>query len=114
MKITPKTEALAAILLAAAPAFAQASPSETVRAALEKGAVFTIQGQTYEFMPKPDASYTNKQGRPVGTYRADGKRLCVTPGAFPQEICFTYPDGKTSGDTFEVQGDSGTATVTIG
>lgn len=113
MKISIRLSALTAVVLAAMPALAQAPPSDTIKAVLEKGAVFSIQGQDYDFIAKADRTYADKTGASVGTYRADGPKLCVTPTTFGQEICFTYPDGKKSGDRFEAQGDMGAATVTI-
>ena len=113
MKTSIRLSAFTAVVLAAMPALAQAPPSNTIKAVLEKGAVFTIQGQDYDFVAKSDGTYTDKAGEVVGRYRADGQKLCVTPTTFGQEICFTYPDGKTSGDKFEVAGEMGAATVTI-
>lgn len=114
MKTGIRIEALAALALAAAPAFAQAAPNDTVKAMLAKGAVFVANGQTYEFVARPDGSYANFAGGPMGTYRAAGSALCVTPNAYRSEACFTIPAGKTSGDTFEMTNEGGQAAqVTI-
>jgi hypothetical protein len=113
MKTTIRIEALAALLLAAAPAFAQAPPSDTLKTVLAKGAVFSVDGVNYEFVAKTDGTYTDKAGALKGKYRVDGKSLCVTPSMSPGEACMVFPDGKASGATFEVEGGRGPATVTI-
>jgi hypothetical protein len=115
MKTRIRIEAALALLLAAAPAFAQAAPNGSVRAVLEKGAVFLGEdGRNYEFVAKPDGSYADTAGAPQGTYRADGASLCITPNIYGREACFTFPDGKKSGDKFDVVNQFGqTAAVTI-
>jgi hypothetical protein len=114
MKTGIRIEAFAALLLAAAPAFAQAVPNDTVKAILVKGAVFAANGQDYEFMPKPDGGYANFAGAPMGAYRVDGAALCLTPKIYGTEACFAMPGGKRSGDRFDVENEHGQpATVTI-
>jgi hypothetical protein len=109
-----RIEAFVAVLLAAAPAFAQAVPNDTVKAILAKGAVFVANGQDYEFMPKPDGGYTSIAGAPMGKYRIDGAALCITPDVYRTEACFEMPDGKKSGDRFEAANEHGQiAQVTI-
>ena len=114
MKIAIRIEAMAALTLACAPAFAQATPSETIKTVLAKGAIFTVQGQDYEFIPKADGSYANIKGDAMGRYRVDGKALCITPDAYRTEACFELPETKTSGDKFDVTNEHDQpATVTI-
>jgi hypothetical protein len=114
MRTGIRIEAFAALLLAAAPAFAQAVPNDTVKVILAKGAVFVANGQDYEFMPRPDGSYTNIAGAPIGTYRVDAAALCITPAVYRTEACFAMPEGKKSGDKFDVTNEHGQpATVTI-
>jgi hypothetical protein len=105
MKITIRIEALVAVLLACAPAFAQAPPSNTLRAVLQKGAVFTADGRDYEFVPRQDGSYADIKGAVMGKYRIDGKTLCVTPAEYGTEACFDFPDAKGSGDKFEIRNE---------
>lgn len=117
MKIL-KFAAAASVLMAAAPAFAQeapapAAPSDTVKVALEKGTKIDAQGMIYEQTYKPDGTYTGAADGDGGKYRADGKKLCLTPDALGQELCLEYPDGKKSGDSFEVQSDFGALMVSI-
>ena len=114
MKIAIRIEALAAVLLACTPAFAQAPPSDTLKVVLAKGAVFTADGRDYEFVPRPDGSYADIKGSAMGKYRIDGATLCVTPTEYGTEACFVFPEGKVSGDRFVVtneDGDPVTATI---
>lgn len=98
------------IVLAAA---AQTPTSDTIQKMLEKGAVFEVANTAYGFAPKSDNSYGDGKGGPGGAYRVDGSSLCLTPEAFGQEVCFEFPAGKKSGDTFEVSGPAGQAKVKI-
>ena len=105
---------IGALLGAGAPAFAQAPPSETIKAVLAKGAIFTVQGEDYEFVPKADGGYANIKGDAMGRYRVDGKALCITPDAYRSEACFELPEMKKSGDRFDVTNEHGQpAVVTI-
>lgn len=113
MKTRIRIEVVAALLLATAPSLAQAPPSETLKAVLAKGAAFTVGGDNYEFIARPDGSYTDRAGAKKGSYRVDGKSLCLTPVAYPQESCLMFPDGKSSGAQFDIQGDRGPVAVTI-
>ncbi len=94
-------------------AMAQTPGSGTVRAIVEKGATFLIDNIAYGFVSKADGRYEGGPGNGGGTYRVDGKALCLTPQTFGQEVCFTCPDGKQSGDRFEVEGLHGSAILTI-
>jgi hypothetical protein len=114
MKIAIRGEAAIAIVLACAPAFAQAPPSDTLKVVLAKGVVFTVEGRNYEFVPRPDGSYSDIKGAAMGKYRIDGKTLCVTPAEYGTEACFVFPEAKGSGDRFEVRNEHDQpATVTI-
>ena len=102
------------LMLAATPAFAQAAPpSDTVKNIIEKGSKIDVGGMVYEQTYKPDGTYTGASDDAGGKYRVDGKKLCLTPAALGQELCSEYPDGKKSGDSFEVQSDFGAMTITI-
>jgi hypothetical protein len=107
LKITIRIEALVAVLLACAPAFAQTSPNDTIRVMLAKGAVFSADGQTYEFVAQPDGAYVDIAGAPKGTYRVDGAALCITPSVYGREVCFPVPEGRKSGETFEAVNQHG-------
>ena len=45
--------------------------------------------------------------------RIDGEKLCTTSNMSPAEECSVYPAGKKSGDSFDVTGAQGTATIKI-
>jgi hypothetical protein len=96
--------------LAAAPAFAD--DSDTIKTIIEKGSKLSVMGMEFEFVYKGDGTYTDDQGT-GGKYRVDGKKLCLTPDALGQELCSDYPDGKKSGESFEIQSDFGPMQVTI-
>jgi hypothetical protein len=114
MKIAIRVEAVAAVMLACAPALAQAPPSDTIKVVLQKGAVFTVEGRDYEFIPNPNGSYVDSKGTAMGRYRVDGGRLCITPAEYGTEACFEMPDGKRTGDRFAVTNEHDQpATVTI-
>ena len=114
MKTAIRIEALAALALACAPAFAQAAPNGTIKVMLARGAVFVADGQTYEFVARPDGSYVDVAGAPKGTYRVDGGTLCITPAVYGREACFPVPEGKASGEKFEATNQHGfSAAITI-
>lgn len=106
--------ALLAAVMAAAPAFAQAPPSDTVKAVIEKGVSMDVQGNVGEIEYKPDGTFSGFDGMFAGTYKADGNKLCITVEAFGiVDQCQVYPDGKKSGDSFELTSDMGAMQVTI-
>jgi len=114
MNILKFGAAAAATLALCLPALAQAAPaSDTVKVAVEHGTKIDVMGMIYEQTYKADGSYTGAGDDAGGKYRVDGKKLCLTPDALGQELCMEYPDGKKSGDTFEVQSDFGPMNITI-
>lgn len=109
------TFALAAVLLAA-PALAQdvAPPSDTVKAVVEKGVSMEVMGQAGDIEYKTDGTFSGFDGQFEGTYKTNGNKLCITVEAFGMvDQCTEYPDGKKSGDTFEIPSDMGPLKVTI-
>jgi hypothetical protein len=115
-----KYVAAASLLLTALPVLAQtpaptpgAPASDTVKIAIERGTKIDAGGMVYEQTYKPDGTYTGAAEGDAGKYRADGKKLCLTPDALGQEICVEYPDGKKAGESFEAQSDFGVMTVSI-
>jgi hypothetical protein len=107
--------ALAAAMVVA-PAFAQevAPPSDTVKAVVEKGVTMEVMGQAGDIEYKADGTFSGFDGQIEGTYKTDGNKLCITIEAFGAiDQCSEYPDGKTSGDTFELPSDMGPLKVTI-
>jgi hypothetical protein len=99
------TIALAATLLAA-PAFAQtpagAPASDSVKAVIEKGLIIDIMGMPVDMLFNKDGTFAAMQGAYPGKYRVDGKKVCLTSDAMPEESCIEVPDGKKSGDTFNM------------
>lgn len=104
--------ALAAAALVAAPAFAQTA-STTLQELTTKGMVMDAGGFTVEVTYNPDGTFTAMDGAVTGKWRIDGDKLCTDSNFNPVEECVTYPTGKKSGDSFEVTGSQGTATITI-
>jgi hypothetical protein len=105
--------ALAALL--AAPALAQtpaAPPSDTVTTIMAKGMKIAVADMEFDLVFKPDGTYADPSGM-GGKYRVDGKKLCMTPDALGTELCNDYPDGKKTGDSFELASDFGPLTVTM-
>jgi hypothetical protein len=106
--------------LFAAPILAQtppagAPPSDTIKEVIAKGVMVNFGGMEVDFAYNADGTFTGAGagGQFVGKYRVDGKKFCITSDMLPQELCQEYPDGKKSGDTFELTSDFGTSTVKI-
>jgi phosphate-selective porin len=110
------TAALAATLLAGT-AMAQtagAPASDAVKVVLEKGLIIDMMGMPIDMMFKADGSFAAMQGAFPGKYRVDGKKVCLTSDAMPEESCIDIPDGKKSGDTFNMTlGQLGETTAKI-
>lgn len=100
--------ALAAL---AAPAFAQ--QSSTLQELTTKGMVMEAGGMQIEVTYKPDGTFTAMDDQVTGKWRIDGDKLCTSSNFSPAEECVAYPTGKKSGDSFEVTGAQGTATIKI-
>jgi hypothetical protein len=110
-----KKIAIALAALIAAPAFAQtaAPPSDTVKAMTEKGIVIEVMGMPIDIAYKPDGTFAGMGGQLAGTYKTDGKKICLTIPGMIENQCQEYPDGKKAGDSFEVAGEQGSMKVTI-
>lgn len=110
-----KLIALTAAILLAAPAFAQtpAPASDTIKAVTEKGVTFDMQGTPVDIAYKPDGTFTGMGGAIAGTWKADGKKLCLTIPGMIENQCTEYPDGKKPGDSFDITSDQGSMKVTI-
>jgi hypothetical protein len=106
--------ALCVAAIVTAPAIAQEPPSDTVKAVVEKGVTMDVQGNVGDIEYKSDGTFSGFDGMFAGTYKTDGNKLCITVEAFGLvDQCQAYPDGKKSGDTFELTSDMGTMQVTI-
>ncbi len=100
-----------AVAAFAAPAFAQ-TPT-TLQELTTKGMVMTAGGMDIPVTYKPDGTFTAMDGQVTGKWRIDGEKLCTSSNFSPEEECVVYPAGKKSGDSFEVTGAAGTATIKI-
>jgi len=94
-----------------APAFAQ-QPT-TLQEVTTKGIVLEAGGMQIDVTYKPDGTFTAMDGQVTGKWKIDGEKLCTTSNFSPDEECVVYPAGKKSGDSFDVTGGQGPATVKI-
>ena len=92
---------------------AGAAAAETLKEVTTHGIVLTVQGMDIEVTYTPDGKFTAMDGQVTGTWRIDGDKLCTSSNFDPQETCVAYPKDKKSGDSFEVTGPAGTATIKI-
>jgi hypothetical protein len=95
------------LALAIAPAFAQAPAAgapatEAVKVVLEKGLLVDIMGMPVDMMFNKDGSWAAMQGSFPGKYRVDGAKICISSDAMPEESCLEVPEGKKSGDSFNM------------
>jgi hypothetical protein len=60
---------------------------------------------------RPDGSFD--AGVFGGKYKVDGKKLCLEITDFGMTTCSEYPDGKKSGDAFQVETDMGPIDIKI-
>ena len=100
--------ATAALALGAAPAFA-----DTLQEVTTHGIVLTIQGMDIDVTYTPDGKFTAMDGQVTGTWKRDGDKMCTSSNFDPNETCAEYPKDKKSGDSFEVTGPQGSATIKI-
>jgi len=104
-----------AVALIAAPALAQeaAPASDTIKEVTAKGVIFDVMGMEIDMDFKADGSFSGMAGAFAGTWKADGKKLCLTIPGMIENQCTEYPDGKKSGDSFEVVSEMGAMNVKI-
>ena len=96
------------VALLATPALA-----DTLKEVTTRGIVLTVQGMDIDVTYTPDGKFTAMDGQVTGTWRIDGDKLCTTSNVDPNESCVAYPKGKKSGDSFDLTGPQGTATIKI-
>ncbi len=103
------------LLIAAGLAAALATPAfaDTVQEVTAHGMIITIGDMQIDVDYTPDGKFTALGGQIAGTWRIDGDKLCTVAAIAPEENCIVYPKGKKSGDSFEVTGPQGSATVKI-
>lgn len=103
------------ILLTAAAMLAIAAPAaaDTLREVTTKGIILNVQGMEIDVAYTPDGKFTAMEGQVTGEWRIDGDKLCTKSNFDPNEQCVAYPKDKKSGDSFDVTGPQGTATIKI-
>jgi len=100
---------LAAVVLA----FATPAAADTLQEVTSKGIVLSVQGMDIDVTYTPDGKFTAMDGQVTGEWRIDGAKLCTKSNFDPNEQCVEYPKDKKSGDSFEVTGPQGAATIKI-
>ena len=93
---------------------AASSPAaaDTLQEVTTHGIVIRLGRRQIDVDYAPNGKFTVNSGQATGTWRIDGARLCAITNGNP-ETCVPYPKGKKSGDSFEVTGPEGLATVKI-
>ncbi len=100
--------AFAAAALTTVPAHA-----DTLREITTKGIIMSVQGTEIDVTYTPDGKFTALDGQITGAWRIDGDKLCTSSNFDPNETCTAFPVDKKSGDSFEMSGPQGVATITI-
>ena len=102
-------------LLAAAAVLALAAPAaaNTLQEVTTKGIILSIQGMDIDVTYTPDGKFMAMDGQVTGEWRIDGDKLCTKSNFDPTEQCMEYPKDKKSGDSFDLTGPQGTATIKI-
>lgn len=103
------------ILLAALAALAIATPAAagTLQEITANGMILVVEGTEIDVQYTPDGKFTAMDGQVTGTWRIEGEKMCTTSNFDPNEACIEYPKDKKAGDSFEVQGPMGSATIRI-
>lgn len=101
------------ILAAAIAALATPAAADTLQEVTTHGIVLMVGDMQIEVTYTPDGKFTAAQGQIFGAWRIDGDKLCTQSNYNETEQCVAYPKGKKSGDSFEVTGPDGSATVRI-
>ena len=103
------------LVIAAAVAAALATPAVagTLEEVITHGMIIMAGDMQIEVIFTSDGKFTAADGQVVGSWRIDGDKLCTTSNFQPDESCVEYPKDKKSGDSFEVTGPQGTATIKI-
>lgn len=101
------------LLAAAVLALATPAAAGTLQEVTTKGIVLSVQGMDIDVTYTPDGKFTAMDGQVTGEWRIDGEKLCTKSNFDPNEQCVEYPKDKKSGDSFEVVGPQGAATIKI-
>lgn len=113
MRFLPFPAGIAALVLAANPAAAQAANADTYKAVIAHGVVIVAPEMEIDVSFTPDGKFMAFKGMSTGVWRIDGDKLCSTPNETLIESCSAYPAGKKSGDTFEVEAPGTRVTIRI-
>ena len=101
------------IAAAALLALSTSASAGTLQEVTTRGIVLTVQGMQIDVTYTPDGKFTAMDGQVTGEWRIDGDKLCTKSNFDPEEQCVAYPKDKKSGDSFEVSGPQGSATIRI-
>lgn len=101
------------LLAAAALALAVPAAAATLEEVTTRGIVLSVEGMEIDVKYTPDGKFTAMDGQVTGEWRIDGDKLCTKSNFDPNEQCVEYPKDKKSGDSFDVTGPQGTATIRI-
>lgn len=101
------------LIAAALAAFATPAFAGTLEEVTTKGIVLNVQGMDIDVKYTPDGKFTAMDGQVTGEWRIEGDKLCTKSNFEPEEQCIAYPKDKKSGDSFDLTGPQGTATIKI-
>jgi hypothetical protein len=101
------------IAVAAILAFATPAAADTLQEVTTKGIILSVQGMDIDVKYTPDGKFTAMDGQVTGEWRIEGTKLCTKSNFDPAEQCVEYPKDKKSGDSFDLTGPQGTATIKI-
>jgi hypothetical protein len=93
-----------------APAF-----GDTLTEITTKGIILSIQGMEIPIKYNADGSFEGEaMGMPfAGKWAIKDGKLCTTSDMQPEERCTAYPEGKKSGDEFEIDSEMGPLKIKI-
>lgn len=100
-------------LIALASASAAAAAAGTLQEMTARGIILSAQGTDIDVTYTPDGRFTAMDGQVTGTWRIDGDKMCTSSNFDPTETCVAYPKDKKSGESFEMSGPQGVATIKI-
>ena len=101
------------LLAAAVLALATPAAAGTLQEITTKGMILVVEGMEIDVKYTPDGKFTAMDGQVTGDWRRDGDKLCTKSNFDPAEQCVEYPKDKKSGDSFDLTGPQGTATIKI-
>ena len=101
------------LIIAGLMALALPAAADTLQEVTTHGMILVIQDMEIDVVYTPDGKFTAADGQVTGTWKIDGDKLCTTSNFDPNETCTAYPHDKESGDSFDLTGPQGTATVKI-